>query len=114
MMQFDTITKRLWRMVTMAEFDQKILKRLARKYIWWKTEDEAVAVPQRLVAQVMNIGDYNDVQTLANHVGEDYLRDVLTHAEIGQFSPRSWAYWHYRLRLSKPGRVPPVPARRFA
>jgi hypothetical protein len=98
----------------MGHLDQKALKRLASKYIWWKTPDEAVAMPARVVAQVMNIGDYDDVQALAHQVGDDYLRDVLEHAEIGQFNERSWVYWHYRLGLAAPERVPPMPTRRLA
>lgn len=97
----------------MAQLEQEALKRLASKYVWWKTVEEAVAMPERVVAQVMNIGDYDDVQALAHQVGDDFLRDVLVHAEIGQFSGRSWAYWHYRLGLAAPGQVPPLPARRF-
>jgi hypothetical protein len=98
----------------MGHLDQEALKRLAGKYIWWKTPDEAVAMPERVVAQVMNIGDYDDVQELAHQVGDQYLRDVLDHAEIGQFNERSWVYWHYRLGLVAPGRVPPMPTRRLA
>lgn len=88
-----------------------LLRQLATKYIWWKQPNEAIKLPQRIVAQAMNIGDYGDVQALAEQVGDDYLRDVLTHAEIGQFNERSWAYWHYRLGLSRPGMVPPMPVR---
>ncbi len=62
----------------------------------------------------MNIGDYDDVQALVSSVGEGYLRDVLIHAEIGQFNARSWAYWHYRLGLAEPDRVPPLPKRKIA
>lgn len=98
----------------MAELDQEALKRLASKYVWWKTADEAATMPERVIAQVMNIGDYDDVQALANQVGDDYLREVLAGAEIGQFTERSWAYWHYRLGLSSPGHVPSLPKRRFA
>ena len=61
----------------------------------------------------MDIGDYDDVQELVKQVGDDYLREVLTDAEIGQFSPRSWTYWHYRLDLAEPGAVPPLPTRRL-
>jgi len=50
-------------------------------------------MPERVVAQVMNIGDYADVQEIANRTGDDYLRDILRHAEIDQFSARSWTYW---------------------
>jgi hypothetical protein len=85
------------------------------KYIWWKTPEEAVARPERLYAQVMDIGDYEDVLRLVKLVGEGTLRRVLTHAEAGQFNPRSWAYWHYRLGLIKSrDPVPEMPRRVFA
>jgi hypothetical protein len=90
-----------------------LLRQLAAKYIWWKRPDEALHQPERIVAQTMNIGDYDDVQLLASQLGDDYLRNVLSHAEIGQFNDRSWAYWHYRLGLARPGEVPPMPKRRL-
>lgn len=98
----------------MNRIDQEFLKTLASKYVWWKTPDEAVSTPQRLIAQVMNIGDYADVQTLATQAGDDVLRDVLSHAEAGQFDERSWAYWHYRLGLASVDLVPALPVRKFA
>ena len=94
--------------------DEAILKKFARKYIWWKTPEEAVEFPSRVIAQVMNIGDYADVQRMANIVGDDTLRDVLIHAEIGQFSERSWNYWHYRLGIATLDHVPPLPIRRMS
>ncbi len=97
----------------MGPIDRAVLDRLARKYLWWKTPDEAMATPERVIAQVMNLGDFEDVQTLANRVGDEVLRDVLTHAEAGQFNARSWAYWHYRLGLAEVDHVPPMPARRL-
>jgi len=96
-----------------SKLQPEILKSFARKYIWWKTPDEAVLMPKRIVAQVMNIGDYADVQALANQVGEEILRDVLIHAEAGQFNERSWAYWHYRLDLASEGQLPVMPKRKF-
>lgn len=90
------------------------LKRLAGKYIWWKTPDEAARMPSRVMAQVMDIGDYADVQALVALVGDDALRMVLAKAEAGQFRPRSWAYWHHRLGLAKVAGVPALPTRRFA
>lgn len=98
----------------MVPISPETLTFLARKYIWWKTPDEAIRVPERVIAQVMDIGDYTDVQSLAAQVGDAVLRDVLTHAEAGQFNPRSWTYWHYRLGLSHLEDVPALPARRFA
>jgi hypothetical protein len=94
--------------------DSELLEKFARKYIWWKTPEDAIARPERIVAQVMNIGDYDDVQALVHQAGLPYLCKVLTHAEAGQFDPRSWTYWHYRLGLCDPGKVPALPERRFA
>jgi hypothetical protein len=98
----------------MIQISQESLKPLAGKYIWWKTPEEAMAMPERVIAQVMNIGDYSDVQLLASQVGDEVLREVLTHAEAGQFNERSWAYWHYRLGLSSVDQVPALPVRRLA
>lgn len=98
----------------MIQISQELLRQFARKYIWWKSPEDAIAMPERMIAQVMNIGDYSDVQRLASHVGESVLRDILTHAEAGQFNERSWAYWHYRLGLASPDHVPALPVRRFA
>lgn len=98
----------------MQQLDEMTVRYFAGKYVWWKTPDEAAQQPERVVAQVMNIGDYDDVQMLAARAGDDYLREVLSRAEIGQFTGRSWAYWHYRLGLAEPGRVPAMPRRRTA
>ncbi len=96
----------------MGRIDSSSLRHFAEKYIWWQTPEQAVRRPERVIAQVMELGDYDDVQMLAAQVGDETLRRVLAHAEVGQFSPRSWAYWHYRLGLARPGQVPPMPQRR--
>lgn len=97
----------------MIRVDREFLKPFAGKYIWWKTPEDAVSMPERVIAQVMNIGDYTDVQQLVSQLGDEVLCEVLTHAEPGQFNERSWAYWHYRLGLSNVGQVPSLPVRRF-
>lgn len=94
--------------------DLELLKNLARKYVWWKSPEEAVSFPNRVIAHVMNIGDYDDMQSLAKSVGDSLLREALQNAEAGQFNPRSWAYWHYRLGLALPGQVPDMPERKLA
>ncbi len=71
-------------------------------------------MPERVIAQVMAIGDYADVQQLVHQVGDDVLREVIRHAQAGQFDQRSWAYWHYRLGLASVDHVPPLPLRSFA
>lgn len=97
----------------MGLIDGDFLKALAGKYIWWKSPDDALATPDRVIAQVMDIGDYADVLALTAQVGEDELRRVLAHGQAGQFRPRSWAYWHYRLGMAEVDQVPPLPVRSF-
>ncbi len=91
------------------------LEPYAARYVWWKTAAEAMETPSRVIAQVMDIGDWDDVQRLLSLVGEDELRAVLAQAEPGQFRPRSWAYWSYRLGVVSPDEPPPpAPSRRMA
>jgi hypothetical protein len=87
--------------------DLKVLRPLAKKYIWWETPDEALEFPRRVIAQVMNIGTFEDVSLLMDMVGADELRQVLRVAEAGQFDDRSWHYWHYRLGLTESDAAPP-------
>ncbi len=87
---------------------------LARKYVWWKSPDDAADQPERVIAQVMNIGDFEDLQRLEALAGNEFLVQILTQAEIGQFTPRSWSYWHYRLGMAEIDQVPALPSRRSA
>jgi hypothetical protein len=92
--------------------DLQAIRPLAKKYIWWETPDEALEFPQRVIAQVMNIGTFEDVSLLVDIVGEDELRQVLRNAEAGQFDDRSWHYWHFRLGLTAgDAEPPPLPVR---
>ncbi len=94
--------------------DRDLLRRLASKYIWWEAPDEAVTRPARVIAQVMNLGTQEDTQFLADQVGDEALREVLTHAEAGWFDEQSWARWHLRLGLAtEVDQVPPLPVRIF-
>jgi hypothetical protein len=61
----------------------------------------------------MNTGDYDDVQAMSNDQTEGPLKQALLSAEAGQFSPKSWSFWHYRLGLAQPGEVPDLPSRSF-
>lgn len=54
-------------------YDREALKSFA-KYIWWKTPDEAVAFPERLVAQVMNIGTDHRRKCGIGNTTTKYLR----------------------------------------
>lgn len=90
---------------------QDLLRRFAGKYIWWLSAEESMEFPGRVIAQVMNIGVFEDVAGLLDSLGEASLKAVLQQSEAGQFSSRSWHYWHYRLGLADPNQVPPLPTK---
>ena len=90
------------------------LTSLARKYIWWQPPKTAVRDQHRLVAQLMNIGTHADVEVLRAALGDDEFKRALKEARAGEFSDRSWHYWHLVLGISKPHAVPPLPRRKFA
>uniref|UniRef100_E6QBC7 Uncharacterized protein n=1 Tax=mine drainage metagenome TaxID=410659 RepID=E6QBC7_9ZZZZ len=84
------------------------------KYIWWKTPDDALQYERRLIAQVMNLGDWEDTRRLETTFGQEKLVDSLKNAEAGWFTPRMWNFWHYRLGLAQSeDDIPTPPVRRF-
>lgn len=94
-----------------AQRHRELLWQFAKQYIWWMPADEAVRYPQQVIAQVMNIGVFRDMNRLADELGDETLREVIRKAEAGQFNERSWHYWHYRLGLAGASEVPPLPSR---
>jgi hypothetical protein len=94
---------------------RQTLERLARRYVWWQTPTMALRNQHRVIAQVMNLGSWDDVLRLLDVVGEARLRDALAEAVAGEFNARSWHFWHYRLGLTPiGGSVPPLPMRRLS
>ena len=89
------------------------LASLARKYIWWQPPDRALRDRHRLIARVMNIGTHGDVEALREALGDDEFKHALREARAGEFSERSWCYWHLILGMAKPHSVPPLPTRRL-
>lgn len=94
----------------MDELKKNFLRKASR-YIWWKNTEEALLYPQRILAQVMNIGLWEDLCELVRLFSQQQLIEVLQHAEIGQFNERSWAFWHYRLCACPLHGVPRMPQR---
>src|SRR6266705_1361333 len=91
----------------------RVLRWLARKYVWWLSGAEVDARPDLAITQTMELGDYEDVLRLEATLGRERMAQALRRAEAGRFSERSWTYWLYRLGLARPGRVPRLPKRRL-
>lgn len=93
---------------------RETLERLACRYLWWKTPDQAMADPWRILAQAMELGTWEDMARLEREAGRATLREALRRAPVGTLSPRSWHFWHVRLGLARhPGEMPPLPHRAF-
>ncbi len=95
-----------------AELDD-LLRPLATQLIWWQPADVSLRNPDRVIAQVLDLGTFEAGQRLRQVLGDRRLAQVLQRAEAGWFSPRSWNYWQQKLGLARSGAVPPLPRRHF-
>ena len=86
------------------------LMQAARRCVWFKSPEEAVAFPAHLVAHILTYGAYEDVRALRRQLTDDDLREAIDHAPPGVFDPRSWTYWNLMLGRDE---APPMPQRRF-
>lgn len=91
-----------------------VLAALAARLIWWESAEWAQRHPERVIAQVMDLGTFEDVQRLRAAVDDQRLRQVLSSAQAGWFSTRSWSYWHRKLNPQADGSVPELPSRRLS
>lgn len=66
--------------------------------------------PKVFLANVMNLGTWNDIQALRRLVGDGALREILRQAPVGYFGYRSWDYWHVKFDMLP---IPPLPQRQF-
>jgi hypothetical protein len=92
--------------------EQELIADLGRKYIWWSPIGEEPHSEERIIAQVMNLGTYEDIRRLELALGFERLADVMVHAAPGWFSPRSWSFWRRRLALETARVIPAEPPRR--
>jgi hypothetical protein len=86
------------------------LEEVASRLIWWKSPAEALAFPNRFLAQVMTYGTIEDLIVVERYFPRSAFREVLADPPAGVFDPRSWSYWHVRFGL-KP--IPELPKRRL-
>ncbi len=71
--------------------------------------------PERLIAQIMDIGEWEDECELEETFSDEVLRHIPTHAEPGWFRPKSWSFWNYRLKVVPFDAEPPeMPQRSFS
>jgi hypothetical protein len=82
-----------------------------RKYLWWNPPGGQPHSEDRIIAQTMNLGTYDDILLLEQTVGRPRLVEIMLHAEPGWISDRSWEFCRGRLSFATgaaiPNRAPP-------
>lgn len=71
-----------------------ILLNVARRVVWFKEPEEALADAVHFLAHVMTYGTIEDLKSLKGIVGKEEFSEVLDNAPPGIFDARSWAYWN--------------------
>jgi hypothetical protein len=85
--------------------ENKRLLELAAKYVWWTSPDITVSENiDKLVANVMELGTWDDAVALLDTIGADPFLEILDAPPIGVISDKSLAFWHHR--LGREGTVP--------
>lgn len=89
-----------------------LVSELGRRYLWWKPVGDEAHPFERSVAQIMNMGTYDDIRRLEAVLDADLMANVMLVAQPGWFSARSWEFWRGRLSLSSSAIIPEAPPRR--
>jgi len=90
--------------------ERDALRAIAEKLIWWQPPATSLRQPRRFLAQVMALGNWEEVRITRRAFGDEAFRAVLRDAPPGVFDPRSWHYWHHVFDLLP---VPLLPQRRL-
>jgi hypothetical protein len=83
-----------------------------RKYLWWEPVGDSPHSDDRILAQTMNLGTFDDIVELESAIGRARLVDIMKRAEPGWFSDRSWEFWRGRLSLATGEAIPDEAPRR--
>lgn len=91
-----------------------VLIGFGRKYLWWKPVGDVAFSEDRIIAQTMNLGTYEDILLLEQVVGRPRLLKVMLGAEPGWLNDRSWEFWRGRLSHATGAAIPEnAPQRSF-
>jgi len=85
------------------------LKQVANKLIWWQSPDISVKNTKRLITQIMEYGNLEDVLAMFHFFSHEEITDALDNPLPGIITVKSWSFWHIFLGKS----VPPLPKRRL-
>ncbi len=98
--------------MTTNDFPQAAIAGFGRKYLWWEPVGGQPHSEDRIIAQTMNLGTYDDILLLEQTVGQSRLVEIMLRAEPGWLSDRSWEFWRGRLSSATEAAIPDKPPRR--
>jgi hypothetical protein len=98
--------------MTKNDIPEDMIAEFGRKYLWWKSPDGQPHSEDRIIAQTMNLGIYDDILLLEQTVGKPRLVEVMLHAEPGWINDRSWEFWRGRLSFATGAVLPHQAPRR--
>lgn len=98
--------------LSLSSEQYELLMELSFSYIWWASPEESLQYPERLIAQIMNLGTLEDTVKFLLLFSLDDLKYILKIALAGWFLPKSWNFWHLRLGYALDN-IPPLPRRKL-
>ncbi len=89
-----------------------LLSELENKYFWWEPIGQQRRSEDRILAQAMDQADFAEIRRLETTIGPQRLAAVMTQAQPGWLSDRSWELWRGRLSLATGQAVADEPPQR--
>ena len=89
-----------------------VIAAFGRKYLWWEPVGGTPFSEDRIIAQTMNLGTYDDILLLEQTVSKARLVEIMMNAEPGWLNDRSWGFWRGRLSFATGAEVPDQAPRR--
>lgn len=88
----------------MSVRDSTLKPKTIERLIWWSS-DQKVPI-ERLIAQVMVFGTWEDILYAMQEFGVGAFVKVLDNPPCGLFDAKSWNFWHKKFGIIP---VPPLP-----
>jgi hypothetical protein len=98
--------------MTTNDVSQGPIAEFGRKYLWWKPVGGQPHSEDRIIAQTMNLGTYDDILVLEQTVGKSRLVEIMLRAQPGWINDRSWEFWRGRLSFATGAAIPDKAPRR--
>jgi hypothetical protein len=98
--------------MTSNDASNETIAEFGRKYLWWKPVGGQPFSEDRIIAQTMDLGTYDDILLLEQTVGKERLVELMLHAEPGWLNDRSWEFWRGRLSFATGAAIPSRAPRR--